>query len=160
MAKSDQRRPPAHVKGTRRAPDVTATWPNARHGVTTFNAGSWNRKQNSLIEPRVDVGADLDAINAGTGAYDPATRRIWVNGRLYGVHENGTTFPIEGDGIIQVSRSIYKALTIIRRYNGVNERSEREIGQDLSISQADRDESVRIWRLREKARGNDADGGN
>ncbi len=139
---------------------MTATVPNARHGVTTFTASSWNRKRNSLLEPWVDVRADLDAINAGEGDYDPATRRIWVNGRLYGMHENGTTFPIEGDGIIQISRSIYKALTIIRRYNGVNDRSEREMTQDLSISQTDRDKSIRIWRLREEAHGNDVNGGN
>lgn len=113
-----------------------------------------------MLEPWVDIRADLNAINAGEGIYDPATRRIWVNGRLYGLHENGTTFPIEGDGIIPVSRSIYKALTIIRRYNGVNDRSEREMTQDLSISQPDRDEAVRIWRLRDEARGNDTDGGN
>jgi len=100
LAKNDQRRPPTHVTGTQRAPDVIATWPNARHGVTTFSASSWNRKRNSLLEPWVDVRADLDAINAGEGIYDPATRWIRVNGRLYGMHENGTKFPIEGDGII------------------------------------------------------------
>ncbi len=53
-----------------------------------------------MLEPWVDVRADLDAINAGEGIYDPATRRIRVNGRLYGMHENGTTFPIEDNGII------------------------------------------------------------
>ena len=53
-----------------------------------------------MLEPWVDVRADLDAINAGEGIYDPATRWIRVNGRLYGMHENGTKFPIEGDGII------------------------------------------------------------
>lgn len=118
---------PSNIKGTRRPPDVTATWPNARHGVTTFTASSWNRRRNSLLEPWVDVRADLDAINAGGGVYDLATRRVWVDGRLYGIHEHGTTFPIEGDGIIPVGRGACRAL------------------------------AQRIWRMREEAQGHALD---
>jgi hypothetical protein len=157
LAERDQQHPPAHVKGTRRAPEVPATWPHARHGLLTFTASSWIRERNSLLEPWVDVWADLEAINAGEGIYDPSTRRIWIHGRLYGMHEHGTTFPIEGEGIISVDRPTYKALMILRRYNGVNDRSEREITSDLSINEADRAEAVRIWRLREKAHGHAAD---
>ncbi len=54
-------------------------------------------------------------MNNGDGMYDPATRRVWVNGRMYGMHESGTTFPIEGDSIIPVNRATYKAQTILRR---------------------------------------------
>ncbi|MBA2469803.1 MAG: hypothetical protein H0V37_10400 [Chloroflexia bacterium] len=151
MAESDTRQPPAHVKGTRRAPDVMATQPHDRHRLTSFRSGSHRKAQNSLIEPWVDVRADLDAMNNGDGIYDPTTRRVWVNGRLYGMHENGTTFPIEGDGIIPVNRATYKALTIMRRYNGVNEPSRYEIARDTAIGLADRNEAVRIWELREKA---------
>ncbi len=157
MAESDQRRPPTHVTGTRQAPDVTATVPNARHGVTTFTASSWNRKRNSLLEPWVDVRANLDAINAGEGVYDPATRRIWVNGRLYGMHENGTTFPIEGDGIIPLNRGTYRALQAYQEYNGINERSIHALRREKGVTDEDRATAQRIWRMREEARGHDPD---
>lgn len=128
-----------------------ATKPHDRHRLTGFRSGSHRKAQNNLIEAWVDVQADLDAMNNGDGIYDPATRRIWVNGRMYGMHERGTTFPIEGDGIISVNRATYKALTILRRYNGVNDRSRHEISRDSAIGLADRHEAVRIWELREKA---------
>jgi hypothetical protein len=122
-----------------------------------MSSTSHRKVQNSLIEPWVDVQADIDAINAGDGFYDPATRRVWVNGRLYGLHDSGTTFPIEGEGIIPVNRPTFKALTILRRYNGVNAHSEHEIARDPVVGATDRDQAIRIWRLREKALGHAPD---
>lgn len=110
-----------------------------------------------MLEPWVDVRADLDAINAGECIYDPATRRAWIHGRLYGIHENGTAFPIEGDGIIVVSRGAFRALQAYEEYNGINDRSEHEIGHEKGVTGEDRAVAQRIWHMRKKARRNDVD---
>lgn len=157
LAKNDPRRPPAHITGTRRAPDVTATRPHARHGLTSFTASHQPKEHNSLIWPWVDVRADIEAINAGEGIYDPATRRVWINGRLYGMHDDGRTYPMEGGGMIPVNRGAYRGLLIIQRYNGINERSKKELVMNDGLTDGDREEARRIWRLRERALGNDDD---
>ncbi len=120
--------------------------PHRRHRLSGFAAKSLVRDQNSLIEPWVDILADMEAINAGLGSYDSATRRVHVNRRTYGVHDNGTAFPISGEGVIQVNRGTYKALLIMRRYNGVNDRSRFEIDINDYISTTDRDDAIRNCR--------------
>lgn len=113
------------------------------------------KDQNSLLEPWVDIQADMEAINAGLGSYDPGTQLVHVNARTYGIHESGKAYPVSGEGIIKVNRGTYKALLIMRRYNGVNDRSRFEINLNDSISTTDRDDAIRIWRLREKALGHE-----
>lgn len=99
----------------RMAPPQTARQPNPRHGLATFAASSRIREENSIILPEVDVQADMDAINQGEGMYDASKRQVWVNSRLYGMHEDGTTYPMHGEGIVRASRGVYNALKIIRR---------------------------------------------
>jgi len=101
--------------------------------------------------PWIDIRADIDAINAGEGFHDRGTRQTWVNGRVYGMHGDGRTYPISGVGIINVSRGAYNALLIFRQYNGIDERAEFRISRERSIKAADRLEAIRIWRLREEA---------
>jgi hypothetical protein len=110
--------------------------------------------------PWVDVDADMDAVNRGDGYFHAGTRQTWINGRLYGMHDNGTTYPIQGEGIIPCGRETYRALIILRKYNGVNERSDREVTMSRSITEWDRHEAGRIWRLREEAEGDEPDRGN
>jgi hypothetical protein len=63
-------------------------------------------------------------------------------------------YPISGDGFIgPVGRNVFKDLIAYRRYNGINEPAEFEIGQQPFISIEDREVARRIWRLREATRG-------
>lgn len=125
--------------------------PHRRHYLTGFVANSAVKEKNSLLESWVDTQADMEAINAGMGVYDPGTQWIRVNGRTYGIHDSGRAYPVSGEGIIEVSRGAYKALLIMRRYNGVNDRSERQLSREKGITTEEWTEAIRIWRLREKA---------
>jgi hypothetical protein len=150
LAKFEDRPPPAGFNGTRRMPDRVARRPNPRHGLTSFGRKSQTKGENALLMPWVDVQDDMDAINRGEGMFDPATRQTWSHGRLYGMHDTGRTFPMRGEGIISCERETYRALTIIRKYNGLNERSAHEIEQHPMIEDDHRDEAIRIWRIREE----------
>jgi len=88
---------------------------------------------NTVIEPGVDVNADVEAINAGR-----ATRvngNFVVNGRTYGAHD-GTLYPISGTGFHQLSRAQFKALGVLNQF-GETARS-NEILTKMNISEADR----------------------
>lgn len=133
--------------------------PHSRRQLTGFVASSAVKDQNSLIESWVDIQADMHAINTGRGEYDPGTQRVSVNGRTYGIHDNGRAYPVSGEGIIEVTRGTYKALTILRRYNGVNERSEGQISRERGITAKEWVEAINIWRLRERALNDGIDAG-
>ena len=153
MADIEHARPPAGFEGIRQAPDVPAKMPHARHSLTGIHAGSFAKHRNSFTEPWVDVRADIDAINRGEGYFNARNRRTWINGRIYGMHENGTTWPESGTGVIQINRGTFNALTIIQGYNGLNERSEHQIAHEKGITIEDRELAIRIWRSRQEALG-------
>ena len=123
--------------------------PHARHGLLTFSGSSQRKARNSLIMPEVDVGADLAALRRGEGWYDPATRQVWIRGRLYGQHDTGVLFPIRGNGILEVERATFNALQTLRDYNGVTEDALYQMACDPAIDDSHRDEAIRIWRIRE-----------
>jgi hypothetical protein len=52
-----------------------------------------------VIDPAVDVAADIAAINRGVANREGD--RYTVNGRVYGVEQNGRAYPITGSGIFQ-----------------------------------------------------------
>jgi hypothetical protein len=112
-----------------------------------------------LIELWVDVVSDMDAINQGLGNWR-GRFEVSIHDRVYGVHENGTTFPIEGSGIVLANRGAYAALMIFRRYNGVNVQAEFQIAQEAGISDEDRVEAIRLWHIRMEALASEPDIGN
>jgi hypothetical protein len=63
-----------------------------------------------VIESRVDVQADIDAINRGEEVERDDT--YTVHGRTYGVEANGTTYPIAGPGVHVLDRAAFKALGV------------------------------------------------
>ncbi|MGN6484918.1 MAG: hypothetical protein ACTHMX_11005 [Thermomicrobiales bacterium] len=99
--------------------------------------------------PEVDVHADVVAIARGEGLYDSGLRQVWIHGRLYGQHDTGVLFPIRGEGILEVDRSTYNALQILRDYNGMTEDALYQMACDPAIGDEHRDEAIRIWRIRE-----------
>ncbi|MGC4107762.1 MAG: hypothetical protein QM753_15685 [Thermomicrobiales bacterium] len=107
-----------------------------------------------MIEPWVDIQADVDAINQGSGFVDLASARVWVHGRLWGYHADtglGTLWPIEGDGFIPLDQRQYRALTIVAGYNGLTDDAERQLAYMEILTDEDRDLVRRIWRMREAA---------
>lgn len=142
---------PRHGLGTNRAPDVFVRRPHPRHLLMSISANHKPQRLNSVILPSVDVRADIDAINRGEGRFDPGTRQVWIHDRLYGMHDDGRAFPKSGDGIVELSRGAFRALTILRAYNGLNEAADYRMSRELDISGDDRLVAIRTWRIREEA---------
>lgn len=168
MANTERRRPPAWVKGTQQKPQVSVRKPVGRHypGKVEFeDKGRRNNKRadrgtdptrNTMIDPRVVtdemVRNDLDGINRGDAVVDQGQETAWINGRLWGFHTNtGTSYPIEGEGFVQMNAIQYYALRTIARYTGINPDSERELAHHPDLTDEDRELARRVWRMRAEA---------
>ncbi len=107
-----------------------------------------------MIEPWVDVQADLDAINRGEAIVDHQHATAWINGRLWGFHtDTGTAYPMEGKGFVRLNQLQFFALRTIARYNGLNARSEATLNRHPDLTDEDREIVRRLWRMREEAEG-------
>jgi hypothetical protein len=102
-------------------PETTCRRPAARHTLRKVTQGSVAKNLNTVIEPRVNVADDVEAINAGRavpGMTSDGIRTYTVNGRIYGIEGNGTLFPMSGNGFNMLNRNAYKLLGI---FNGFGE---------------------------------------
>lgn len=135
--------------------------PNSRHFP-----GSWGKRiyrqggrdvPTTVLEPWVDVRADIDAINHGKGYVDTHGKAIWVNGRIYGYHSNrpgeSPAIPKDGIGTVQMYDKHARALEHIMKYDGLNENTERYIAMSPQLTDADREVIRRLWDMRAEARG-------
>jgi hypothetical protein len=93
--------------------------PNKRHTVSGVKSGQV-KGDNSLILRGYEqsVHEDVAGIAAGHADWDPVAQRYTINGRSYGIEPSGTVFPVEGDGIINLSRNQYAALQHLIRAGG------------------------------------------
>lgn len=144
MAKRDSEKQGPEAAGIVRPPD-DRRYPNR------LRLKSPPKELTTIIIPGTDIAGDLTAIRNGQAIIEGNT--YTVNGRTYGRKSNGALYPIAGEGFIgPVGRNVFKALIAYRRYNGVNDQSEFEIGKQEFISGEDREVAWRIWRLREDTR--------
>lgn len=93
--------------------------PSSRHTLTKVTQGTLPRDVNTVVEPRVDVNADVAAINEGKAVAEVSpsgVRTYRVNGRVYGVEPNGTLYPMTGDGLIVLNRNEFKILGIFNKF--------------------------------------------
>lgn len=96
---------------------ITAPVPR-RHRFDSIGIKSTLKDTNSVAMPWVDMTEDVRLIREGWGERLPNNR--WrINDRVYAREDGpkGTMFPESGDGIEQLTRSQFKALSIIRGYN-------------------------------------------
>lgn len=114
----------------------------ARHRLARVRPNSLRGRVNSVIESRVDVRADIDAINRGEAVRDGNT--FTVNGRVYGMEPNGAAYPITGSGVHQLNRPAYKALGW---YNllGDTDEAERQLDRE-QIDAEHRAAALKAWR--------------
>jgi hypothetical protein len=132
--------------------------PADRHYPNRLRLNSPAKSQTTIILPGTDVAGDMAGIRSGQATIE--NNRYTINGRTYGRTDNGTLYPISGEGFIgPVGRAVFKALIAYRRYNGINDLAEFEISNQPFISNEDRTIAQRIWRLREETQ-RDADSGN
>jgi hypothetical protein len=63
------------------------------------------REYNTVIEPWVDVAADVAAITTGVAIRE---RNVFsIGGRRYGIEENDRLYPIDGVGFHRLDRQGY-----------------------------------------------------
>lgn len=93
--------------------------PSSRHTLTKVTQGTLPRDVDTVVEARVDVNADVAAINDGKAVAEVSpsgVRTYRVNGRVYGVEPNGTLYPMTGDGLIVLNRNEFKILGIFNKF--------------------------------------------
>ncbi|WP_328949276.1 hypothetical protein OG778_14510 [Streptomyces sp. NBC_00184] len=67
---------------------------------------------------KVEVAQDIEGIAAGRAAWNKSLSRYEIDGRTYGIEENGTIFPTGGPNIVNLNRVEYGALKQIVRARG------------------------------------------
>ena len=110
-------------------PKVRARRPDRRHFGRNVTTRTRRRGKNTLIDGTVDVDADVAVINSGQAFRDADTGNWIANGRTYGMHENGTVFPVSGPGFHDASRGGFKALGAYNEFGGDTAEARRWIAQ-------------------------------
>ncbi|MFI5781108.1 hypothetical protein [Nocardia sp. NPDC051570] len=105
-------------------------YPNRRrHDMSQMRKGRADEK-NTVIPPETAqaVREDIAKIAEGKAEFDGKTGAYTVNGRSYGVEANGRVYPMSGPGLIEMSRTEYRALQDIINSNGDMVRLEKIFG--------------------------------
>ncbi|MES5821532.1 PrsW family glutamic-type intramembrane protease [Streptomyces sp. RG80] len=94
-------------------------FPNSRHTVSGSGSGMV-RERNSVIMRghEREVAQDIEGIAAGRAEWINKLSRYKINGRTYGIEDNGTVFPGSGPNIVNLNRIEYGALKEIVRARG------------------------------------------
>ena len=88
--------------------------PHERHDLAKVTPRTRAKALNTVIEPGVDVDADVAAINAGLAVQQGD--RFIVNGRTYGIEPMNRLYPIRGPGSHQLGRGAFRALGVYNRF--------------------------------------------
>ncbi|MFD5395432.1 WXG100 family type VII secretion target [Streptomyces sp. NPDC127097] len=108
-----------NIKGP--AAGKTLKRPNDRHTIGgAGRAGKNIKEENTIILPGYsqEVEKDIAGIAEGKATWLPDGERYEINGRTYGVHENGTVYPAKGPGFVEMDRNEYAALSQIVKAKG------------------------------------------
>lgn len=73
-----------------------------------------------------------------------------VNGRTYGVHENGTLFPMSGNGFVDLTRGAFRVVGIYNQYgppdpNNRRHPTNQQLDNQPWITPEDRTAGVDAW---------------
>ncbi|WNG31481.1 hypothetical protein F0U62_11870 [Cystobacter fuscus] len=122
--------------------------PASRHSAKKVNQKTVAKDVNTVVEPRVDMNADVAAIKEGHAAVGRAPGgdvSYTVNGRTYGAHPNGTLYPIEGDGFHTLDRDSFKALGVYNKFGDTPRAA--EIMKNMSGLRADQQQrALSVWK--------------
>ncbi|MFE7659256.1 WXG100 family type VII secretion target [Streptomyces celluloflavus] len=109
----------SNIKGP--AAGKTLKRPHDRHTIGgAGRAGKNIQEKNTIILPGYsqEVEKDIAGIADGKAAWIPDGERYEINGRTYGIHENGTVYPAAGPGLVEMDRNEYAALSQIAKAKG------------------------------------------
>ncbi|GAB2581277.1 hypothetical protein Aab01nite_58300 [Paractinoplanes abujensis] len=128
--------------------------PNAlRHNLNSIKLNSRSKDKNTIVLPGTDVAGDLADISAGRGTWDEATNTYQVNGRRYGVESANTTFPADGPGFVNLSRSEYKVLKNLIGSDGDIAAAQEALRRDPFISESDWTMALEVFQHHKSYRG-------
>lgn len=122
--------------------------PNDRHNLNRIKPNSRPKKENTIVLPetRDAVRQDLADIQAGNARWDPATNSyVTDSGRRYKVESNGTVFPVDGPGFVQLNRPEYKALQALIAHNGDVDAARASVSRDPSIPPESFDKAGEVY---------------
>jgi hypothetical protein len=120
--------------------------PAPRHHANRVDQRTLAKDLNSVMEPRVDVSADIAAMKAGRaqiGRTPNGELSYSVNGRTYGAHSNGTLYPIQGDGIHVLDRGAFKALGVYNQFGDTSRAA--QILDKMGIGAGQRAKALGVW---------------
>jgi hypothetical protein len=115
--------------------------PSSRHKLEKVNQRTVAKKMNTVIEPNVDVAADVAAINKGLAK--KVGDKFVINGRTYGMHD-GTLYPISGKGFHQLDRPAFKALGVLNKFG--DSPKANQIINNMGLGDKAKDAALNAWR--------------
>jgi hypothetical protein len=146
-----QMRPPP-IAGPAGSMDIRQ--PASRHNLNRIGGKSPAKTENTVVMPGVDAASDLRAIESGKARWNPDTQRYELpNGRIYGVEDNGTLFPVSGPGLEPLGRGEYQALQHFIRSDGDIAAAEAAMARNPFITESDKKRALEIFRHHNKFRG-------
>lgn len=93
--------------------------PHWRHTVSGAKNGEVKPVNTIILRGYENpVRGDVKGIADGEATWDPSTARYEINGRTYGVEDNGTVFPDSGPGLAKLDRNEYAALKELAKAGG------------------------------------------
>lgn len=122
--------------------------PNNRHNLNQIGPKNPPKDKNTIVLPeaREGVRQDIADIQAGNARWDPATNSyVTDSGRRYKVESNGTVFPVDGPGFVNLNRSEYKALQALIKHDGDVEAAKASVSRDPSIPPASFDKAGEVY---------------
>ncbi|HEX6355890.1 hypothetical protein [Actinophytocola sp.] len=122
--------------------------PSDRHQLNRVSPKSPAKAENTIILPeaRDAVRQDVADIQAGKARWDPDTNSyVTESGRRYKVESNGTVFPVDGPGFVQLNRPEYKALQALIRFDGDVEAAKASVSRDPGIPPGSFDKASQVY---------------
>jgi len=128
--------------------------PNSRHNLNSIRPKNPAKDRNTVVLPGTDVAGDLADISAGRGTWRPESNTYEVNGRSYGVETlTGTTYPVSGPGLVNLSRSEYKVLQQLIGSEGDIGTAREALRRNPSISEADWSAALEVFKHHKSYKG-------
>ncbi|RLK58157.1 hypothetical protein [Actinokineospora cianjurensis] len=125
--------------------------PVDRHHLDKISPNAPAKERNTVILPQVRaaVRADQVEIQAGHARWESGLYTT-ASGRRYGVESNGTLYPVDGPGFVQLDRAEYKALQAIVKHNGDVDAAMRGVSRDPGIPPRAFEKATEVFRHRGK----------
>jgi hypothetical protein len=110
--------------------------PNNRHDLNRIGKGAPSKAENTVAIPPTNMANDVAAINAGNATFDPNEQTYTVMGRRYKIKSNGTMYPLDGPGLVNLSRAEFNALKVMVRHKGDLDTAWEAIRRDPRMSRS------------------------